>query len=154
MSQMKAGRKSEAMSMLRQKGISPTHQRLEVLKYLQDYPGHPSAEEVFAALQGVEPPLSKASVYNILRLFEEKGIVSSLSIDARSLRYDLIIQHHGHFQCQGCGQIVNFTAPLDEHSFQGLEGFEIRQKDIYFRGICPNCQQGAQSPISIQEETT
>ena len=95
MSQMKAGRKSEAMSMLRQKGISPTHQRLEVLKYLQDYPGHPSAEEVFAALQGVEPPLSKASVYNILRLFEERGafLCATFSPALPYARFDRAVTH-------------------------------------------------------------
>lgn len=142
----------DAMGLLKDRGISPTHQRLEVLRYLLANPGHPSAEEVFAGLQGMEPPLSKASVYNILRLFEEKGLVNTLSIDARSLRYDLIIEGHGHFQCEGCGEIYNFTAAVDDSTFTGLDGFQVKHKDIYFRGLCPGCRGARTRPQDMKEE--
>lgn len=126
--------------MLRGLGISVTHQRLGVLRYLlANHPHHPSAEDVYLGLRGLEPPLSRASVYNILRLFEEKGLLVTLSIDPRTLRYDLAADRHGHFQRDRCGCIVDFGVPVDSLPISGLGGFEIRHRDIFFKGLCPKC---------------
>jgi len=130
----------QAAAILRQQGISPTHQRIWVLKYLLAHPGHPSAEEVYEGTHDADPSLSKASVYNILHLFKEKGLLKTVSIDRAYLRYDIIAQEHGHFKCDSCGGIFNFDAAIDETTTRGLEGFQIRQKVIYFRGLCIDCQ--------------
>ncbi|MHC1787343.1 MAG: Fur family transcriptional regulator [Christensenellales bacterium] len=143
--------RQDVMGLLKARGISPTHQRLEVLRCLLAHPGHMSAEEVFLALQGSQPPLSKASVYNILRLYQAQGLVRALYIDARIQRYDLTLARHGHFQCERCGSIIDFTAALDEAATRGLQGYQIRQKDIYFRGLCPACQTEAQDDASARE---
>lgn len=133
-------RPDQAAAILRQRGISPTHQRLWVLKYLLTHPGHPSAEEMFEAARDADPPLSKASVYNILHLFEESGLLKTVQIDGACLRYDILAQEHGHFQCDACGRIFNFSAAIDDAATQGLEGFRVRQRDVYFRGLCTDCQ--------------
>jgi len=140
-SQASEGRQpDQAAAILRQQGISPTHQRIWVLKYLLAHPGHPSAEEVYEATHDADPPLSKASVYNILHLFEEKGLLKTVSIDGACLRYDMMAREHGHFQCDGCGAIFNFDTAIDETATRGLEGFQVKQRDVYFRGLCAQCQ--------------
>lgn len=81
-----------------------------------------------------------ASIYNILHLFEAKGQLRTVHIDGDCLRYDILAQEHGHFRCDACGRIFNFSAAIDNDVTQGLEGFRIIQKDIYFRGLCADCQ--------------
>ena len=134
------GRPDQAAAKLKQHGISPTHQRIWVLKYLLAHPGHPSAEEMYEAARDADPPISKASVYNILHLFEESGILKSVLIDGACLRYDILAQDHGHFQCDACGRIFDFAAAIDDAVTRGLDGFRVRQKDVYFRGLCADCQ--------------
>ena len=135
------GRPDQAAAKLRQQGIRPTHQRIWVLKYLLTHPGHPSAEEMYESARDADPPLSKASVYNILHLFEENGLLKTVHIDGTCLRYDILAQEHGHFQCDACGKIFNFSAAIENAVTQGLEGFRVRQRDVYFRGLCADCQE-------------
>ncbi len=137
---IETGSPDQAAAILRHKGISPTHQRITVLKYLLSHPGHPGADEVCEATRDADPPLSKASVYNILHLFEEKNLLRAVHIDGACLRYDAITQEHGHFRCDACGTIFNFRAAVDEMAIKELNGFRIRQKDIYYRGLCADCQ--------------
>lgn len=133
----------DAADVLRQHGISVTYQRMKVLQALIDRRDHPSAEDIHLALQGCKPPIGKATVYNTLRLLLDKGIVKPLYIDPDGLRYDIELDGHGHFHCERCGRIYNFEAAVDSAELPGLEGFQVRQRDLYVRGICPKCQEQA-----------
>lgn len=131
---------SDAVHVLKQHHISATYQRLAVLQDLMGRRDHPRAEDIWASLRQAEPPISKATVYNVLRLLMDKGIVKPLYIDQDSLRYDIEVDGHGHFHCEQCGKIYNFDARPDAGPQPGLQGFQVKQRDLYFRGICPACR--------------
>jgi hypothetical protein len=38
-----------------------------------------------------------------------------------------------------CGTIYNFKVNIDQVPIDGLNQFEITQKNVYFKGLCPNC---------------
>ncbi len=53
--------------------------------------------------------------------------------------YDLTLSNHGHFYCKACGSIYNFPVNIDQILIEELDQFEITQKNVYFKGLCPNC---------------
>ncbi len=125
---------------LETKGIRPSFQRLKVMEYLHQHKNtHPTAEEIYAALAPEIPTLSRATIYNTLHSFSEHGLVNCMSLDGIETRYDMWIEHHGHFRCEKCGMIRNFPVKLGDLQMDGLEHYEIKHRNIIFTGICPDC---------------
>ncbi len=60
--------------MLREHGITPTHQRMEIAQVLFDRPAHLSADQILAMVNARHAETSKATVYNTLRLFFAGGM--------------------------------------------------------------------------------
>ena len=75
-------------------GIKPTVQRLAVMGYLLEHSGHPTAEEIYTAMNRVLPTFSKATVYNTLGLLEEHGAVAKVFLDERRTGYGVITVPH------------------------------------------------------------
>ncbi|NSW75980.1 MAG: transcriptional repressor [Candidatus Atribacteria bacterium] len=124
---------------LHKHGVKPSSIRMVVLDYLLSRRTHPTAEEVYGALCQELPAVSRASIYNTLELFCQKGIVKTVPTDGRETRYDADRSFHGHFECEVCGKIYDFRIDSDNVDLRELEGFVVREKDIYCRGLCPQC---------------
>ena len=124
---------------LLKRGLRPSYQRLKVLEYLYNEAGHPTVDEIFAALLPEIPSLSRTTVYNTLNAFVELGMVRVISMNGIEKRYDVTLRNHGHFQCENCGVIYNFTVDIDSLFIGDLAQFEVREKNVYFNGLCPNC---------------
>jgi Fur family transcriptional regulator, peroxide stress response regulator len=124
---------------LKSKDIRPSYQRIKVLEYLYQKKGHPTVDEIFRALSADIPSLSKVTIYNTLHTLVEAGLVRVVDIDETEKRFDITLTNHGHFQCEACGTIYNFQVNIDQIPIDGLSQFEITQKNIYFKGLCPNC---------------
>ena len=130
---------------LKSKNIRPSYQRIKVLEYLYHKGGHPTVDEIFRALSADIPSLSKVTIYNSLHTLVEAGLVQVVDIDGTEKRFDITLTSHGHFQCEACGTIYNFQVNIDQISIDGLNQFEITQKNIYFKGLCPNCLKQSKS---------
>ncbi len=128
-----------AKQKLKTKNINLSHQRLKVLEYLTKNTCHPTVEQIFSDLQKDIPTLSKTTIYNTLRILTETGIVKAVKIDDKEIRYDIITENHGHFKCEGCGMILDFSIDTDSMIAEGLEEFVIKDKSVYFKGVCPSC---------------
>jgi Fur family transcriptional regulator, peroxide stress response regulator len=124
---------------LSQKGIRPSYQRVKVLEYLYQKECHPTVEEIYQHLSPHIPSLSKTTIYNTLRTFVEAGLARSISIDDVETRYDSMLANHGHFQCTACGAIINFSIDIDSIPIAELNQFQIKEKNVYYKGLCPNC---------------
>lgn len=124
---------------LKSKGIRPSYQRIKVLEYLYQKGGHPTIEEIFCALSPVIPSLSKVTIYNTLHTFVQVGLARVVEIDDAQMHYDITLEDHGHFLCEACGTIYNFPVIIDPVLIEGLNQFKITQKNVYFKGLCPNC---------------
>ena len=124
---------------LKKKEVRPSYQRIKVLEYLYQHKGHPNAEEIFEALSPEIPTLSRTTIYNTLHTFAGHGLVNCLSIDGFETRYDIMLENHGHFKCDQCGSITNFQLDVDHIPVKGLKEHQIRQKNVIFNGLCPEC---------------
>jgi Fe2+ or Zn2+ uptake regulation protein len=124
---------------LRNRGIRPTYQRLRILEVLHRKDTHPTVEEIFKILSPDIPTLVKATIYNAIHAFEQVGLVRTVGIDDNELRYDIVIADHGHFKCKSCTRIFNFEININGIPFNGLQDFEIAEKNVYFIGFCSQC---------------
>lgn len=124
---------------LQGKAIRPSYQRIKILEYIYQKGGHPTVDEIFRALSVDNPSLSRVTVYNTLHLFVEAGMLRVMDIDTTETRYDLMLNNHGHFQCDLCGKIINFEFDIDQIPIDELNQFTITQKNVYFKGLCPEC---------------
>lgn len=119
-------------------GIRPSITRLEIMGYLISVRTHPTVEEIYEHLISKIPTLSKTTVYNTLKLFSEEGIIKLLTIDGNQVRADGFNDVHGHFMCTNCRKLFDF--PLEELTKEGLEGFDVKTREVYYTGLCKNCQ--------------
>jgi Fur family peroxide stress response transcriptional regulator len=124
---------------LKMKNIRLSYQRLKVLEYLTRNQCHPTVDKIFTDLQKDIPTLSKTTIYNTLRILVEAGLVRIITIEDNETRYDIIVENHGHFKCESCGTIYDFSIDTDSLTSEDLNNFKITDKNIYFKGICPRC---------------
>jgi Fur family peroxide stress response transcriptional regulator len=122
-------------------GIKLTPQRLAVLDYLEGNKNHPSAEDVYKFVKERFPTLSFATVYNILKTLEEKGLVQGLEIDPERRRFDPDLKLHHHFFCSSCKKVKDLMVELNL-PLKGREakGFKVSRVQVSFYGVCPECQ--------------
>ncbi|OJG19147.1 FUR family transcriptional regulator [Enterococcus canis] len=132
-----------AVQQLKSANIRITPQRYAILEYLIENHSHPTADEIYRALEERFPSMSVATVYNNLRLFTEIGFVQEMSYGDASSRFDFSSHRHYHAICQNCGKIVDFHYPgLDdvESAASQLTGFTINEHRLELYGLCPECQ--------------
>lgn len=120
-----------------EKGLRATPQRMLVYRFLKEYPIHPSAEMIYQAVIKEYPNFSRTTIYNTLNVLVEKGLAMTVRVDEKELRYDANAEYHGHFRCKECGTILDFLPA--QVTYQGLEGCEVLQEDVYFSGYCTQC---------------
>ncbi|MFI3331202.1 MAG: Fur family transcriptional regulator [Rikenellaceae bacterium] len=124
-------------SQLKEHNISPSVHRLAIYDYMLNHLTHPSVDSVYNDLQENMPTLSKTTVYNTLKLFAEKGLVQSLTISDKCVRFDSDTSSHAHFLCDCCGELYDF--PRAEVNLSDDLGFKIEKTQIYYKGTCPKC---------------
>ena len=132
----------EALESLKKTGVRITPQRHAILEYLINSMSHPTADDIYKALEGKFPNMSVATVYNNLRVFRQVGLVRELTYGDSSSRFDYITSKHYHVICTDCGKIVDFHYPgLDEveHLASHVTGFKISHHRMEVYGLCPEC---------------
>lgn len=124
---------------LQARDIRPSYQRIRILECLYQKDMHPTVDDIFHALLPEIPSLAKATIYNTLHTFVQAGLARAVNIDENELRYDGMLATHGHFKCESCGTIYNFGIDIDSIPVSGLDQFQINEKNVFFKGICPDC---------------
>ena len=123
--------------------IRPSYQRVRIFRYLAEARSHPTVDEIYGALVREIPTLSRTTVYNTVGLFVREKIAQPLSVGENQMRYDADTSMHGHFLCVGCGKIYDFA--VGGLTVHGLEGFQVEEREVFYRGICPLCRRGRSS---------
>src|SRR6478752_6637277 len=86
-------------------GLRCTPQRYAVMAFLMGHPSHPTAAEIFEAVNRVDPRSSRATTYNNLRDLVEAGLVREVAVEGRAARFDAKGVPHHHFICDRCGAV-------------------------------------------------
>ncbi|MGM8363838.1 peroxide-responsive transcriptional repressor PerR [Virgibacillus sp. W0181] len=135
-------RLESAIDTLKESGVRITPQRHAVLEYLLTSMTHPTADEIYKALESKFPNMSVATVYNNLRILREIGLVRELTYGDSSSRFDSNTDAHYHIICNECGKIVDFDYPSlneVESLAEQITGFNVSHHRLELYGNCPDC---------------
>lgn len=132
------------VNLLRSKSIRPSAMRVAVLKFVCEHKIHPTAEDVYQALIGDYPTLSRTTVYNTLHLFGQEKILNTVNIEDEQLRYDGELKPHIHFKCSKCGKIFDIMENGVSDYFNNCASFLPKDflaahTEISVWGKCPGC---------------
>ncbi len=97
--------RSGVVAMLQYYNISPTRQRIEIAEFLFHAPQHLSADKILEGVRAAGNHVSRATVYNTVGLFAEKGVVREVLIDRERVFYDSNIENHHHLYNVDTGEL-------------------------------------------------
>lgn len=129
----------EIKAHLEGSGLRCTPQRYAVMAFLMECHSHPTAAEIFATVNRVDPRSSRATVYNNLRDLVRAGLVREVAVEGRAARFDAKRQHH-HFICDRCGNVEDvewYDVPKPAAGSLGKR--LIRECELILRGLCTKC---------------
>jgi Fe2+ or Zn2+ uptake regulation protein len=125
----------DLVQRLKDAGIQPSAQRLAVADYVLATEEHPSADQVLARVQSAVPMLSRATVYNTLNLFVEKGLLRQLVLAEGRVVFDPRLERHHHFIDDETGQIEDIPwEAVRVGDATRLEGYEVTEYMVVMRG--------------------
>lgn len=101
---------SDITDKLEKCGVMATPQRIEVASVLLDRPQHLSADQILERLRDSGSRVSKATVYNSLRLFSEYGLIREINVDPARKFYDSTTHAHHHFYNVDTGRLTDIPA--------------------------------------------
>lgn len=88
--------RTEAAQRLRQKGLSPTTQRVEVLYQLHRSMAHLTPEDLHERVNGEFGRASRATVYNTLHMLKAYDLVREVVVGPGRVLYDANTDPHHH----------------------------------------------------------
>jgi Fur family iron response transcriptional regulator len=126
---------SQSERRLNDCGIRPTGQRIRIATLLLSAPQHLSAEQILDSLRASGARVSKATVYNTLNLFAERGLIRQLSVDGSRAWFDSNVDAHYHFHDTSTGALIDVPIPDVEFSRLPVPpaGTEVAGIDIVIR---------------------
>ncbi|MGH9453843.1 MAG: Fur family transcriptional regulator [Candidatus Acidiferrum sp.] len=121
-------------------GLRCTPQRYAVMAFLMECNRHPTAAEIYEAVNRVDPRSSKATTYNNLRDLVHAGLVREVAAEGRAARFDAKGMRHHHFICDRCGSVEDVKWCNVPRPASGSLGKRIlRECELIFRGLCARC---------------
>ena len=127
----------------RRRGLALTVQRRAVFEELSTRRDHPTADQVFDAVQRRLPGLSRTTVYRVLETLVGTGFAQKVHHPDAVVRFDPMTGRHHHLVCETCGSLDDLgdsavpRVPLPDPSGTG---FHIRDYSGSFSGLCAKCQ--------------
>ena len=127
--------KPDVVHILEEHGIQPSAQRVAVAEYVLHTTEHPSADKVWAGVQRNFPMISRATVYNTLNLFVQKGLLRELHLAPHSVLFDSNTDSHHHFIDEGTGRIYDIPwNQIEVRNAKPLPGFRVDDYQVVMRG--------------------
>ncbi|MDD3517459.1 MAG: Fur family transcriptional regulator [Chromatiales bacterium] len=98
------------VALLRAHGITPTYQRVQIAQFLFERDQHLSADQVLESVNARHAGVSKATVYNTLGLFADKGLIREVIADPARVFYDSNTHPHHHIFDMDRGTLQDIPA--------------------------------------------
>jgi len=121
-----------------------TKQREAILRLLRLTRAHPTADQIYDEVRETVPNISKGTVYRNLKVLQQMGLVSELSLNGSLSRFEAKRESHYHFRCERCGKVFDLDEPINHELDQKIAketGFKVTYHQTEFRGLCRDCQQ-------------
>lgn len=136
----------EIKNFLNKNGIKNTRQRNLIYDILTSNKDLITAEDIYLKLINIDTSVSLSTVYRILDIFVDKGIVlKSNMIGTDKYVFEINhLEHEHHLICLKCKKVVHIeNCPLTEFE-QNVEkdtNFSITGHNLELYGYCPECKE-------------
>ncbi len=136
----------------RENKLSLTVQRRAILENLASRTDHPTADQIFAAIQDRVSGISRTTVYRVLETFVQLGLAQKISNPEAKARFDADTRRHHHAVCINCEEVIDiYSDTLDSIPLPDTgHDFEVLDYSVNFTGLCRNCR-GSHKPPFISE---
>jgi len=127
----------------RKNGLSLTVQRRAILENLSSRMDHPTADQIYAAIQDRIAGVSRTTVYRVLETFVQLGLAQKISNPEAKARFDADTSRHHHATCLECEKIIDIDGsalPDIYLSRADLKGFEVFDCSVVAVGLCKDCR--------------
>ena len=132
-------------NMLNTVGLDSTDNRLHVLEVVGNNNCPLSAADIYNTLER-STRINRVTVYRILDLLVENGLVERISTGGRSFCYGIAPNEHHHahphFYCKKCGRMDCLTPEslnVDANTLWKTFPGRIDKVEVRVDGICKNC---------------
>ncbi len=132
-------------NFLIRKNLHSSSRRNIILEAFLKEDGHITPEELYGKVVQEYPSIGIATVYRTLKLFYGAGIARVSRLGKRKATYErnyLHNNHHDHFVCKQCGDIIEFKNPEIKEIQERITNkykFNITSHLLEFYGRCSNC---------------
>ena len=132
--------------VLARAGLRRGGARDRVIALLAAQPCALSAVGIEDALREQGTPTSRASIYRVLELLTEHGLIERVAVGPGEAMFERAApggEHHHHLLCERCGRLVAFDDPGLEraiHSLSARLGVRVEHHDVVLRGACEQCE--------------
>lgn len=133
-------------TLCHEQGMPLTVQRRTILEALALRVDHPTADQVFEAVAGRLPGLSRTTVYRVLETLVQLGVIHKASHLGSAARYDPNTERHHHLTCLSCHKVMDVADEIIrrvELPSALSHGFQVMDYSVHFKGYCPDCAKGA-----------
>lgn len=117
-----------------------TKQRAVILEVIRSDMCHHTADEIFSLAKERLPGISRATVYNNLKVLESERLIRRITGDSLSDRYDNSYIPHGHMICEDCGEIKDFNLDDFDNMISEAIGSEFNSYELKVRYTCDACR--------------
>jgi Fur family ferric uptake transcriptional regulator len=127
---------------LKQADLHITPARLATLHLFETHNKPVDAQHLIDHLHK-ELGIDRVTVFRILNVFTEKGLIRKVEFGEGKARYELNKGEHHHLICQVCGKIEEIeNCHIDEFKkeIKQKTGFIVKQHSLEFFGVCKDCQ--------------
>lgn len=121
-----------------------TPERFTILEAVYSISGHFTLDELSEKLiKEYNFPVSRATLYNTLKLFMELRLVVRHRLQSTT-RYEACYDNnsHSHQVCTICGKVTELKSPLVAKVVQQVQTKRFRKDgfSLYIYGVCSTCQ--------------
>jgi len=121
-----------------------TPERFTILEAVYSISGHFTLDELSEKLiKEYNFPVSRATLYNTLKLFMELRLVVRHRLQSTT-RYEACYDNnsHSHQVCTICGKVMELKSPLVAKVVQQVQTKRFRKDgfSLYIYGVCSTCQ--------------
>jgi len=129
---------------LRSQGLRLTPEREAIINEVARRKDHFDPEELHYTLKAEGLKVSRASVYRILPLLVEAGILKQAVNTDKHAHYENVFskKHHDHMLCTRCGKVIEFFSSELEQLQDALcteHGFTGESHTLEIMGLCKKC---------------
>lgn len=117
-----------------------TKQRAVILEVIRSDMCHHTADEIFTLAKEKLPGISRATVYNNLKVLEAEKLIRRITGDSLSDRYDNSYVPHGHMICECCGAVRDFNLRNFDKQLSDAIGSDFNSYELKVRYLCDGCK--------------